>query len=134
MGIHNLGSIASLAAGVLIASCASPRRPVTSASILSETIIFQNRGPDRIQVYLIGQRQDWLLGRLDPMETARLRLPAASWGESRESVMLAVLPGWTKSLAPRSDRRATLSIAEIASNLPGAHWSFANGQLQGPRR
>jgi hypothetical protein len=134
MGIAHLGSMASLAASVLIASCASYRRPAMSEATRTETIIFQNRSPDRIQIYLIGEKQDWLLGRLDPLETARLRLPASAWEESREAVVLAVLPGWTKSLAPRSDRRATLSIAEIASNLPGGHWSFANGQLQGPRR
>jgi hypothetical protein len=134
MGIANLGGMASLAAGVMIVSCATYKRPAMVESARTETIIFQNRSPERIQVYLIGEKQDWLLGRLDPMETARLRLPPSAWGESREAVVLAVLPGWTKSLAPRSDRRAAVSIAEIGSNLPGEHWSFVNGQLQGPRR
>ena len=134
MDIANFGSIASLAASVLIASCASHQHPEPPAPTRTETIVFQNRSGDRIQVYLIGDKQDWLLGRLDPMETARLRLPASEWRESREAVVLAVLPGWTKSLAPRSASHATLSIAEIASNLPGGHWSFVNGQLQGPRR
>jgi hypothetical protein len=51
-----------------------------------------------------------------------------------EAVALAVLPGWSRSLAPRTDRRASLSIAEQGGDLAGEEWSFVNGQLQGPGR
>src|SRR5699024_2849156 len=98
------------------------------------TITFRNSGRDRIQVYLIGERENWLLGRLEPLQTARLRLPESSFVVTGEAVVLAVLPGWSRSLEPRADHRATMSIAERGTELAGEEWLFVNGQLQGPRR
>ena len=133
MGITKIRRIASLAAGILIASCMQHQIAPPAERISAGTITFHNQGRDRIQVYLIGQKEDWLLGRLEPMETARLRLPESSSANAGEAVVLAVLPGWSRSLRPRGDRLATLSIAESGSNLPGEEWIFVNGQLLGPR-
>ena len=134
MGIVTRRCIVLFAAGISLASCAPHQRvepaPLTGAG----AITFRNSGRDRIQVYLVGERENWLLGRLEPLETARLRLPASWFVATGEAVVLAVLPGWSRSLAPRADRRATLSIAEPGGDLAGEEWIFVNGQLQGPRR
>ena len=127
-------SFLSLAAAFLIASCMQHQVAPAAAPISAGTITFHNHGRDRIQVYLIGEKEDWLLGRLEPMETAHLRLPESISEEGREAVVLAVVPGWARNLAPRNDRRATLSITEISNNLRGEEWVFVNGQLLGPRR
>ena len=134
MGIAKTRSIASLAAGILIASCMQHQMAPPGQPISAGTIIFHNQSRDRIQVYLIGEKEDWLLGRLEPLETAHLRLPESSSAAAEEAVVLAVLPGWSRNLAPRGDRRATLSITEHTNNLPGEEWIFVNGQLQGPRQ
>ena len=85
-----------------------------------------------MKVYLIGEADNWLLGRLEPLETARLRLPE-SFVATGEVVVLAVLPGWAGSLAPRADDRVALSITEHGGDLPGDEWFFVNGQPQGRR-
>ena len=134
MSVAMIRRISSLAAVFLIVSCTPQQgagpEPVPSA----RTITFHNSGRDRIQVYLVGAKESWLLGRLEPQETARLRLPESATTEDEQSVVLAVLPGWSRSLAPRADRRAVLSILEPGRAMSGEEWMFVNGQLQGPRQ
>ena len=134
MGVTRIRRISLLAAGLLIVSCAQRQAGAPAPTPSERTITFRNSSRDRIQVYLVGQKESWLLGRLDGMETARLRLPGAYSELAGEGVVLAVLPGWSRSLAPRADRRVALSIPEPAHYLPGEEWMFVNGQLQGPRR
>jgi len=134
MGVANIRRISLLAAGLLIVSCTQHQGPAPLPEPSARTITFHNSSRDRIQVYLVGQKESWLLGRLEGMETARLRLPESSSDLWDEGVVLAVLPGWARSLAPRADHRVALSITEPGRDLPGEEWIFVNGQLQGPRR
>ena len=133
MGIAKIRSIATLAAGILMASCMQHQMALEGQRISAGTITFHNQSRDRVQVYLIAEKTDWLLGRLESLETAHLRLPESSSAAGEGTVVLAVLPGWSRSLAPRGDRRATLSLKEFIDDLPGQEWIFVNGQLQGPR-
>jgi hypothetical protein len=130
--IHTV--ITRLAGTLLIASCASHRVAPEGPPISNNAIIFQNQGHDRIQVYLIGQREERLLGRLEPLETARLQLPQWVFDGAPESVILAVIPGWSKDLRPSHNTAGTFSIKEFKDNLPGEAWSFVAGQLNGPWR
>ena len=111
MGIARI-RIITLAATLLIASCVqhqvAPEGPLESDA----AVVFHNQGHDRIQVYLVGQRESWLLGRLEPRETAHLRLPESIFAIEGDDVVLAVLPGWSCGLAPRSDHRAAPSVME----------------------
>ena len=132
MGIAKIRSLASLAAAMLIASCMQHQTTSTRPSMSARTVTFHNRGRDRIQVYLIGANEEWLLGRLEPLETVHLKLPESS-SVAGEPVVLAVIPGWSRSPAPRRDRRAMISVAERSSNLPGEEWTFVNGQVQALR-
>ena len=134
MGIVTTRCFFLVLIGIPLVACAPQHRAPAAPQPQAGTITFRNSGRDRIQVYLIGERENWLLGRLDPLETARLRLPAGSFAVTAEAVVLAVLPGWSRSLEPRADRRATMSIAERGTELAGEEWLFVNGQLQGPRR
>lgn len=134
MGIPTTRCAFPLAACLLLISCAPSPRMALARPEPARTITFHNNGRERVQVYLIGQKEDWLLGRLEPLERAQLRLPASSFVETDEAVVLAVLPGWSRSLSPRTDWRAVRSIEERGSQLPGAEWRFVNGQLQGPRQ
>jgi hypothetical protein len=133
MAITNLWSVGALAAGVLITSCAHYQPAAPGDPTPAVTITFRNQSRDRVQVYLVGEKEDWLLGRLESLETAHLALPAASI-TAPQSVVLAVIPDWSRNLQPRRDRRAVLSIKERTYNLPGEEWIFVDGQLQGPLR
>ena len=134
MGAAKFRNLFILAAGILLASCRQQQNVSPAPRPSIRTITFHNNGRDRIQVYLIGQKEDWLLGRLEPFQTTTLRLPESSLTDGEEAVVLAVLPGWSRTLAPRTDQRAARSIAERGSFLPGEEWVFVNGQLLGPRQ
>jgi hypothetical protein len=134
MGILHIRHTAALAAVILIASCAQHQPSSPQPSTPARTITFHNHGRDRIQVYLVGEKENWLLGRLEPMESARLRLPESVSDQTREAMVLAVLPGWSRNLAPSRDRHAALSMTEVGMNLPDEEWSFVNDQVLGPRR
>jgi hypothetical protein len=133
MSIASICRSVSLVAGVSIAACMQHQTAPPAQSAPAATITFHNSGRDRVQVYLIGDKESWLLGRLEPMETAHLRLPESSAMDEGDVVVLGVLPGWSKSLAPRADARVRLSIAERRTAMSGEEWIFVNGQLQGPR-
>lgn len=133
MGVVRIRHFLMLAAGILSVSCTQPRRAAPAPAPSARTITFHNKSADRIQVYLVGDRENWLLGRLEPLETAHLRLPESTSAVADEGVVLAVLPGWSRSLAPRTDRRVALSMRERGSNLADVDWVFVNGQLYGGR-
>ena len=133
MGIARI-RIISLAVTIPIVSClqhqVAPEGPLESDA----AVVFHNQGHDRIQVYLVGETQERLLGRLEPLETARLVLPEWAVDAAPGTVRLAVIPGWSKDLRPSVNGRATFSIKEFKRNLPGAEWTFVGGQLVGPSR
>ena len=132
MGSGNIRGVSTLAACLLIASCALPGANSTRQTAPSATITFRNEGRDRIQVYLVGEKQDWLIGRLEPLQTARLPLPEFGFASASQTVTLTVVPGWSGNAQPRRDPRAAVSIDQVSDNLPGEEWIFLNGQLQGP--
>lgn len=134
MGTSNIRGVIIVAACFLSASCVRHGGLAPGGPAPSGTITFRNQGRDRVQVYLVGEKQDWLIGRLEPLQTARLALPQFGFASAPQTVALAVVPGWSRSLQPRRDPRAAVSIDEISDNLAGEEWIFVNGILQGPLR
>lgn len=133
MGIARI-RIVTLTTTILIASCVRHQVATEGPPDSDAVVIFHNQGHDRIQVYLVGETQERLLGRLEPLETARLVLPEWSFDEAPGTVRLAVIPGWSKDLRPSLNGRAAFSIKEFKRNLPGEEWIFVGGQLIGPSR
>ena len=92
---------------------------------------FDNEAQTAVHVYLVGDRREWLLGRVEPGARATLRVPAASLDESAGFVRLAVLAGGASLQAAR-DPRTTFTIAQPAGSLLGQRWTFARRQLAAP--
>src|SRR5512138_905300 len=134
MGSGSIRGVSTLAACLVIASCASPGAKSAGRPEPSATITFHNQGRDRIQIYLVGEKEDWLIGRLEPLQTAHLALPQFGIASAPLGVALVVIPGWSGNAQPRRDPRAAVSIDQVSDNLPGEEWIFLNGQLQGPLR
>ena len=134
MGITNISGAISIAACLLTTSCVSRNAEAASRPIPAASITFRNQGLDRIQVFLISEKNHWLIGRLEPLETAHLPLPRFGFASATQSVALAVVPGWTPNVQPRRDPHVTLSIEEVSDNLPGEEWIFVNGHVGGPLR
>lgn len=105
-----------------------PDRPISrGANLLS--IHFDNLSRQTVDVYLIGVKREWMLGRVAPGAVARLRLPDEAFAEGSMMVRLAVLAGARETFAATRDRRAVFTITEPASALLSKRWSFSQGNL-----
>ena len=52
---------------LLVAACVPQQGGVSGQLKSVGSITFRNQSRDRIQVYLIGEKEDWLLGRLESL-------------------------------------------------------------------
>jgi hypothetical protein len=117
-----------------LGACATaPSRPVLDRPISTETdlltIRFENLSRERVDVYLIGEKREWLLGRVAPGAVASLRLPDEAFAERSMMVRLAVLAGEHRTFAAARDPRAVLTVAEPASAMVSERWTFSQGNL-----
>ena len=92
-------------------------------------IRFDNDAREHVHVYLVGERREWLLGRVEPGAHATLRIPEASLAGSPGFVRLAVLTGQRLTLQAARNPQATLTIAQPTSGLLSQRWMFVQGQL-----
>jgi hypothetical protein len=90
---------------------------------------FDNEARDHVHVYLIGQRREWLLGRVEPGSVATLRIPDDLFDSDPGFVQLAVIAGGSVSQKAASDPRAQLTIAQDPSGILSQRWQLAQGQL-----
>ena len=96
-------------------------------------IRFDNFGREHVHVYLITDKREWLLGRVEAGATAMLRIPGESLAE-QSFVQLAVVPGQSAMLRASQSPRLSLAIAQPASALLSQGWSFSQGKLISARR
>ena len=119
---------------IALAACAGSRSRMATygsspAAAQAMTFRFDNQGRDHVHVYLVGQRREWLLGRVEPGATAKLRLPDDVFDSDPGFVRLAVLAGGGVSQMAARDPRAQLTISQDPSLLLTRRWQFAQGQL-----
>ena len=117
-----------------LAACGGPQTRIATygpspIEARALTFRFDNQGRDHVHVYLIGQRREWLLGRVEPGAVATLRLPDDVFDSDPGFVRLAVLSGGGVSQLAARDPRAQLTISQDASMLLTRRWQFAQGQL-----
>ena len=131
-------SIAALSATTLVlGACARGPSPVTwGGGIVPPesplTIVFQNEAATHVDVYLIGEKQEWWLGRLAPGARATLRIREEALTTESGFMRLAVLEGAPRSLQAARDPRAIFSLGEPASLLFGQRWTFRKTPLASP--
>ena len=101
----------------------------TPASVQPLSIRFTNDDRERVHVYLVGERREWLLGRVEPGMTVWLALPRQSLTTDSRSLQIAVLAGAPPSLQAARDSRAIVTMAQPASALLQRQWSFAQGRI-----
>ena len=117
-----------------LAACAGPQTRMATygpspIEVRALTFRFDNQGRDHVHVYLIGQRREWLLGRVEPGAVATLRMPDDVFDSDPGFVRLAVLSGGGVSQLAARDPRAQLTISQDPSMLLTRRWQFAQGQL-----
>jgi Rrf2 family protein len=129
---------AVLAAIVALAACAgapahgarsAPARAVDEALAMR----FDNWARDHVHVYLVGERREWLLGRVEAGGRARLRVPEAALTDAPGSLRMVVVAGGRATLRAAHATGATVTPPQSAASLLAQRWSFSrpgpSGQL-----
>jgi hypothetical protein len=122
--------IITLALGACVhASSRSVQDPLTSRYAGLLTIRFDNTAGERVDVYLIGAKREWVLGRVEPGAIASLRIPEEALAEGSTFVRLAVIAGEPLTFAAARNPRARLTAAQPASSILSQQWTFSHGEL-----
>jgi hypothetical protein len=123
-------TIITLALGACVrAPSRSVPDPLISTYAGLLTIRFDNTARERVDVYLIGAKREWVLGRVEPGAIASLRIPEEALAEGSMFVRLAVLAGEPLTFEAARNPRARLTIAQPASAILSQRWSFSHGEL-----
>ncbi|MEO8334380.1 MAG: hypothetical protein ABI664_05380 [bacterium] len=127
--IRSLVSLAAvLVVTLTVGGCASASHAAPGALSSTEeapaTIRFDNDARDYVHVYLVGARQEWMLGRVAPGARATLRIPDAALTDDSGAMQLAVLVGQRMPLRARGEPRAELTIAASATAILLQRWTF----------
>ncbi len=99
----------------------------------AESLRFDNDGRDRVDVYLVGEKRSWRIGRLEPGQARWLRIPHDIPPNDLPRLQLVVLANAEVTVAPMRDPRAVTTIRQPVFVLAGQRWAFAAGQLNGVR-
>ena len=135
-------SVVSLAAALTltlaIGGCvAAPSRLAAQGIAASDgaqlAFRFDNEARDNVHVYLIGEKREWLLGRVAPGARATLRIPDDALAENPGFMRVAVLAGQRATLRAAAESRAAISMAQPAAAIVSQRWTFSKtlekGQL-----
>ena len=131
---------AVLSFAIALGACAPSRiasNPPAPAEGASVTLRFDNAARDYVHVYLVGDKREWLLGRVEPGARATLRIPDDALSASPGSVRLAVLQGQRVTLRAASEPGVAFTLAQPAGEIVSQRWTFsqplASGQLTSMR-
>jgi len=95
-------------------------------------INFDNEARQYVHVYLVGQKREWLLGRVEPGAHTALRIPVEAMSDDTWNMRLAVLAGDRVTMQVASKPGVQVTIAQPAGQLLAQKWTFtqslANGQ------
>jgi hypothetical protein len=119
----------TLSVGACVHTTSRPVPDQTWADAGPLTIGFDNLGRDRVDVYLIGEKREWLLGRVEPGANARLRIPEGAFTDGTKFVRLAVLANEPLTFQAARHPLAKLTIALPPSAILSQQWSFSQGEL-----
>ena len=100
--------------------------PVAAAPL---TLRFDNQAQSFVHVYLVGEKREWLLGRVEPGANAALRIPDGALESNPGFVRLAVITGAQVTQQAARDVRAQLTIAQPAAVMLAQRWRMSQGQL-----
>ena len=125
-------SLAAALVATLVAGCA--RGPEARQELAPErapraTIRFENEAQVPVDVYLVGERREWRLGRVAPGAIEALPVPDAALTSEPAMVSLAVIAGGSLSVQAAKDPRATYTIAQPARELLAQRFTFAQRQV-----
>jgi hypothetical protein len=135
---------AVLTVALTLAGCASaPVRLASDEPAVTEelpvSIPFENAARNYVHVYLVGQKREWFLGRVEIGARATLRIPDEALAEDAGPMRLAVLEGQRMTGRVAIDPHATTMLTLPVEAIVSQKWTFSEtastGQLTWlPRR
>jgi hypothetical protein len=126
-------SLVSLATALMVtlalAGCASsPSRPASGGLAPSDelplAVRFDNAAHDFVHVYLVGEKREWWLGRVEIGARATLRIPEDALAEAG-SMRLAVLEGQRMTPQAAGDARAVTTLKQPIAAIVSQRWTFS---------
>ncbi len=129
---------ATVAMTLALGACATaPSRAMLDGPMSTETrpltVRFDNLARESVDVYLIGAKREWLLGRVAPGAIESLRLPDEAIAKGFMMIRLAVIAGAPLTFAAARHPRAVLTVAQPASGILSQRWTFSQGALNSMR-
>ena len=97
-------------------------------------IRFDNDAREHVHVYLIGEKREWVLGRVEAGSVALLRIPEESLAGDPAFVRLVVIAGNGITLQAARHARATPTLAQPVLDILSQRWKFSHGSLTSLRR
>ncbi|MFN8583006.1 MAG: hypothetical protein U0163_18780 [Gemmatimonadaceae bacterium] len=106
----------------------APHEPMAAES-RAFAIRFDNAARERVQVYLIGEQRQWLLGNVGPGAIEKLRIPDEAFTMREGFVRLVVLEGGRLTVSAAREPRAVTTVAQPMSAILSQQWTFSQGQV-----
>jgi hypothetical protein len=127
--------IATMSLSLTVAGCFQLARGGRSRqSDVPPSIRFDNDAREHVHVYLIGEKREWLLGRVEAGAIAMLRIPEESLAGDLMFARLVVIPGEGITLRAARHVRATPTLAQPLLDIVSQRWRFSQGSLTSLRR
>jgi hypothetical protein len=127
--------IATMSLSLTVAGCFQAARGGPSRqNDVPPSIRFDNDAREHVHVYLIGEKREWLLGRVEAGAIAMLRIPEESLAGDPTFVRLVVIAGDGVTLQAARHARATPTLAQPVSDILSQRWRFSQGSLTSLRR
>ena len=127
--------IATVSLSLTVAGCFQAAQGGRSRqSDVPPSIRFDNDAREHVHVYLIGEKREWLLGRVEAGAIAMLRIPEESLAGDPMFVRLVVIPGEGITLRAARHVRATPTLAQPLLDIVSQRWRFSQGSLTSLRR
>ncbi|MEO6526967.1 MAG: hypothetical protein ABIP93_10110 [Gemmatimonadaceae bacterium] len=104
---------------------------VAPAGGSTRSVRFDNGAREYVHVYLVGDKREWLLGRVEPGARATLRIPEDALAGDARSMRLAVLTGARVTMRVASEPRAVMTMVQPASEMLSQQWTFSSSLAQG---
>jgi hypothetical protein len=122
--------IATMSLSLTVAGCFQAGRSGPSRQDgVRPSIRFVNDAREHVHVYLIGEKREWLLGRVEAGATAMLRIPEESLAGYPTFAQLVVIAGEGITLQAARHPRATPTLGQPVSTILSQRWRFSQGSL-----
>jgi hypothetical protein len=96
---------------------------------LPPAIRFDNDTREHVHVYLVAEKREWVLGRVEAGAIALLRIPEESLAGDQTFVRLVVIAGDGITLQAARHVRAAPTLAQPVLDILSQRWRFSQGSL-----